>query len=133
MWAENDECLAWLDGHCAGSVLFVSFGSIAQLSAPQMAELERGLEAAAHPVLIVVREIDVFPEGLTRLSDVGHFLAVKWAPQLRVLGHLAIGGFLTHCGWNSTLEAMCKGVPMLAWPVVGDQMLNCRLVGWLVS
>ncbi|GKE35040.1 7-deoxyloganetic acid glucosyltransferase-like protein [Tanacetum coccineum] len=54
---------------------------------------------------------------------------VNWAPQEDVLAHRAIGGFLTHCGWNSTLESIVQGFPMICWPFYVDQLVNSRFVG----
>ena len=132
MWVENDSCLAWLDAQDPSSVLYVSLGSIAIMSDQQMAIFKAALEALnEYPILLVVRETnmlvedDGFRKSVTTMSS-GNIMVIKWAPQLKVLGHPAVGGFLTHCGWNSTLEAICKGVPMLCWPFFGDQMLNCR-------
>ncbi|GLJ08475.1 hypothetical protein SUGI_0089420 [Cryptomeria japonica] len=133
-WAsllEQDEsCLKWLDAHHPTSVIYVSFGSIAVKSNEQLEELARGLEKSEHPFLWVLR-MDIaggtpatLPEGFEeRTKDRG--LIVKWAPQVRVLSH-PVGGFLTHCGWNSCLESMSMGIPMLGWPYFCDQFLDCR-------
>ena len=132
MWVENDSCLTWLDAQDPHSVLYVSLGSIAIMSDQQMAIFKVALEALReYPILMVDHDNIIFVtdggfhESFTTMSS-GNIMVIKWAPQLKVLGHPAIGGFLTHCGWNSTLEAICKGVPMLCWPFFGDQMLNCR-------
>ncbi|XP_059067615.1 7-deoxyloganetin glucosyltransferase-like [Cryptomeria japonica] len=134
-WAsllEQDEsCLKWLDAHHPTSVIYVSFGSIAVKSNEQLEELARGLEKSEHPFLWVLR-MDIaggtpatLPEGFEeRTKDRG--LIVKWAPQVRVLSHPSVGGFLTHCGWNSCLESMSMGIPMLGWPYFCDQFLDCR-------
>ena len=133
LWVENGKCLAWLDSQDPSSVLYLSFGSIAIMSDQQMAELMDALEATRYPILMVARDTNTFVEDkdlhdkITSMNS-GKMMVVKWAPQLKVLGHPAIG-FLTHCGWNSTFEAICKGVPMLCWPFFCDQMLNCRYVG----
>ena len=128
MWVENDSCLAWLDAQDPDSVLYVSLGSIAIMSDQQMAIFKVALEALhEYPILMVDRENSIFvaDDGFTTMSN-GNIMVIKWAPQLKVLNHPAVGGFLTHCGWNSTLEAICKGVPMLCWPFFADQMVNCR-------
>jgi hypothetical protein len=112
--------------------LFVSFGSITILSGEQFRELVLGLETSRVPILWVARpdlmaddKPIAFPDGY--LDRMRHRLClVDWAPQKQVLAHRAVGGFLTHCGWNSTLESICAGVPILGWPYFGDQMLNCR-------
>lgn len=133
VWSEDGDCLQWLHKQKSASVLYVSFGSIAVLSAQQIEELASGLEASEQPFLMVVRPSlmygneAIFPEGFAdRVRDRAMF--VTWAPQLHVLSHPAIGGFLSHCGWNSTLESICKGHPMLCWPYFGDQMLDCRCI-----
>lgn len=133
---EEDECVAWLDTQPPASVLYVSFGSIATYSDAQLRELALGLEASQQPFLWVVRRDAIhgrslsktLPEGfLERTKDRG--VIVSWAPQLRVLAHAAVGGFLSHCGWNSVLESISiGGVPMLCWPDIADQMVNRRLL-----
>ena len=137
LWEEEYECLKWLDKQAPASVLYVSFGSIAILTLQQFEELALGLEACGQPLLWVIRsdlmygESALFPEGyLDRVKDRACF--VSWAPQLQVLTHPATGGFLTHFGWNSTVESISAGVPMLGWPYFADQMLNqrCAVDGW---
>lgn len=129
-------CLSWLDGQGSSSVVYVSFGSNAALSRDEFVELAHGLEASGQAFLWVVRSdataageqlCDILPEGfLTRTQNRG--LIVPWAPQLAVLAHPAVGGFLTHCGWNSTLESLWNGVPMLGCPRGAEQKTNARFI-----
>lgn len=131
LWEEDLECLQWLQTKAPSSVLYVSFGSIAVMSMAQLQELALGLEASQQPFLWVVRpdiaegKPAVLPEGFTeRIGDRGRI--VQWAPQLKVLAHPSVGGFLTHNGWNSTSESISMGVPMIGWPLWAEQFHNCR-------
>ncbi|XP_052185681.1 UDP-glycosyltransferase 76B1-like isoform X3 [Diospyros lotus] len=128
-------CISWLDAQHPKSVLYVSFGSIAAIDEGQFLEMAWGLESSAQPFLWVIRPGLVggwewpgpLPSGfMERTGGRGH--VVKWAPQQEVLGHGAIGGFWTHSGWNSTMESICEGVPMMCSPFFGDQMTNARYV-----
>lgn len=131
LWEEEERCLSWLDNYGPNSVLYVSFGSLMTASAQQIAEIALGLEASEYPFLWVVRsdlmlgEAAVFPQGFReRVKDRAEF--VSWAPQLRVLRHSSVGGFFTHGGWNSTLEGITAGIPMLGWPFFSDQAINTK-------
>lgn len=140
--AGGGECLPWLDAQPERSVVFLCFGSIGRFGAEQIREVAAGLEAGGHRFLWVVRappsadpakkfdrppepDLDaLLPEGfLARTKDRG-LVVRSWAPQRDVLAHAAVGGFVTHCGWNSVLEAVMAGVPMLAWPLYAEQRLN---------
>eukprot|EP01018_Ginkgo_biloba_P040850 Gb_19779 [translate_table: standard] len=132
-WAEEGECLDWLDRQTSKSVIYVSFGSVTIVNERQLEELALGLEATHRPFLWVVRrdlmegKAAVLPPGFTeRIRGRGYL--VSWAPQLCVLSHPSIACFLTHCGWNSTLESISMGVPMICWPYYADQFLNCAYV-----
>lgn len=131
MWVEQDDCLEWLDAQELQSVMYVSVGSFALLDKEQVLELAHGLEASAAPILWVLRSDlggpDCLPRGFKERNQ-GRIQTVEWCPQLLVLSHKAVGAFLTHCGWNSTLEAMSMGVPLLTWPQMVDQFLNAELV-----
>jgi UDP-glucosyltransferase 73C len=130
------EHLKWLDSQKQGSVLYACLGSLCNITPLQLIELGLALEATKRPFIWVLREgneLEEFKKWIDesgfeeRINDRG--LVIKgWAPQLLILSHYAIGGFLTHCGWNSTLEAICAGVPMVTWPLFADQFLNECLV-----
>ncbi|KAH0649170.1 hypothetical protein KY285_034418 [Solanum tuberosum] len=126
----TNECLNWLNHQPISSVLYVSFGSFAIVEAEQMEELAWGLKNSNNNFLWVVRSTEEpklpkdFLEELT--SEKG--LVVPWCPQLQVLEHESIGCFLTHCGWNSILEAISLGVPMVAIPQWTDQPTNAKFV-----
>ncbi|KAM3270676.1 UDP-glycosyltransferase 74F2 [Capsicum chacoense] len=126
----TDECLNLLNQQPISSVLYASFGSLAKVEAEQMEELAWGLKNSNKKFLWVVRSAEApklpknFLDELT--SEEG--LVVSWCPQLKVLEHKSIGCFLTHCGWNSTLEAICLGVPMVTMPQWSDQPTNTKLV-----
>ncbi|CAL4983654.1 unnamed protein product [Urochloa decumbens] len=141
-------CVEWLDRQPEKSVIFVSFGSGGALPAEQMRELALGLELSGQRFLWVVRspsdegtvnenyydaqsKKDPFaylPEGfIERTKDVG-LVVPSWAPQIKVLAHRATGGFLTHCGWNSVLESLVYGVPMVAWPLFAEQRQNAVML-----
>ncbi|CAA0839339.1 UDP-glycosyltransferase 74E2 [Striga hermonthica] len=119
----------WLNQRHSKSVIYVSFGSLTELTAQQTEELTCALTACGKHFLWVVRlsEEPMLPLNFRHdVSDRG--LVVSWAPQLEVLAHPAIGCFVTHCGWNSTLEGLCLGVPMVAMPQWTDQSTNAKLV-----
>ncbi|AES81933.1 putative hexosyltransferase [Medicago truncatula] len=130
------EHLKWLDSQKQGSVLYACLGSLCNITPLQLIELGLALEATKIPFIWVLREGNELEELKKWIEESGfeeringRGLVIKgWAPQLLILSHLAIGGFLTHCGWNSTLEAICAGVPMVTWPLFADQFLNECLV-----
>ncbi|KAJ6830646.1 putative UDP-glycosyltransferase 87A2 isoform X1 [Iris pallida] len=114
----------WLDSQPDGSVLYVSLGSFLSVSGAQMDEIAMGLSLSKTRFLWVARS-----ESSRLRETVGDAgLIVPWCDQLRVLGHASVGGFLTHCGWNSTLEGVFSGLPMLTFPIFGDQPIDSRLI-----
>nr|BBN60750.1 UDP-glycosyltransferase 74K4 [Glycyrrhiza uralensis] len=124
----TEACIKWLNDKPKGSVVYVSFGSMAGLSEEQTEELAWGLRDCGSYFLWVVRasEQGKLPKGF--IEDEKKGLIVTWCPQLQVLTHEAVGCFLTHCGWNSTLEAVSIGVPMIAMPLWTDQVTNAKLI-----
>ncbi|CAL5083477.1 unnamed protein product [Urochloa decumbens] len=156
---DKHECLEWLDTQPERSVVFLCFGSIAAAthSAEQLREIAVGLERSGHRFLWVVRapvladtarpspcepDLDsLLPDGFVERTR-GRGLVVKhWAPQVAVLRHKATGAFVTHSGWNSVLEGIMAGVPMLCWPMYAEQKMNkvfmveeakvgVEMVGW---
>ncbi|XP_031493836.1 putative UDP-glucose glucosyltransferase [Nymphaea colorata] len=132
MWAAEPDCLGWLDRQADNSVIYISLGSFATVSAEQMAELAWVLKNSKVPFLWVAKpkrgESDVgLPEGFVEeTSDQGR--VVSWCPQTDVLEHQALAAFLTHCGWNSTLETLSAGVPVIAFPQWTDQPTNAKFL-----
>ncbi|KAG0493245.1 hypothetical protein HPP92_004239 [Vanilla planifolia] len=146
---KKDAIFTWLDQQPIGSVLFVSFGSGGTLSFEQTQELALGLEMSKQRFLWVLhppfdadvsglffsieegKELDphkFLPSGFVgRLAEKGK-LVTTWVSQTHVLTHGAIGGFLSHCGWNSTLESIVCGVPMIAWPLYAEQPINAEML-----
>ncbi|CAN8304454.1 unnamed protein product [Cochlearia groenlandica] len=131
LWREETECLNWLDTKSPKSVVYVNFGSITVMTAKQLVEFAWGLAATKKEFLWVIRPdlvagdvAIVPPEFLTETED--RRLLASWCPQEEVLSHPAIGGFLTHSGWNSTLESLSYGVPMVCWPFFAEQQTNCK-------
>ncbi|KAK7373475.1 hypothetical protein VNO80_06884 [Phaseolus coccineus] len=122
----SKECIKWLDDKPKEIVVYVSFGSMAVVDEEQIEELAYGLRDSGSYFLWVVRtsEETKLPKGFEKKSEKG--LVVPWCSQLRVLAHEAVGCFVTHCGWNSTLEALCLGVPMVAMPQEADQSTNAK-------
>ncbi|CAL4946949.1 unnamed protein product [Urochloa decumbens] len=116
----------WLDAQPKNSVLYVSFGSYISMSSSQLEEVAMGLHESPVRFFWVARD-KATTTTLQQISgDKG--LVVPWCDQLKVLSHPSIGGFLSHCGWNSTMEAVFAGVPVLASPIGWDQLVNARLV-----
>lgn len=129
---EDTSCLEWLDRQASGSVIYVSIGSFINISEKDLLETAWGLANSEQPFLLVVRPgsvhgSDQLPEDFKKvIGDRGK--VVKWAPQRNVLSHRAVGGFMSHCGWNSTLESICQGVPMICRPFLSDQPVNARYI-----
>ncbi|KAM0904023.1 hypothetical protein ACQ4PT_018292 [Festuca glaucescens] len=121
---------AWLDVHPPRSVVYASFGSIVAPGPDQMAEVAEGLCGAGSPFLWVVRATETakLPEAFAARAAKRGDLIVSWCPQLEVLAHGAVGCFVTHCGWNSTVEALSAGVPMVAVPQFSDQPTNAKYI-----
>ncbi|OVA07951.1 UDP-glucuronosyl/UDP-glucosyltransferase [Macleaya cordata] len=131
LWKEEPECLQWLDSKEPNSVVYVNFGSITVMTTPQLIEFAWGLANSNHTFLWVIRpdlvigDSAVLPAEFVEETKERGMLA-SWCPQEEVLNHPSIGGFLTHSGWNSTLESVCGGVPMICWPFFAEQQTNCR-------
>ena len=128
-WPEDSTCLKWLDQQPPNSVVYIAFGSFTVFDQTQFQELALGLELSNRPFLWVVRPDitvetnDAYPEGFQeRVANRGQI--VGWAPQQKVLSHPSVLCFLSHCGWNSTMEGVSNGVPFLCWPYFADQFLN---------
>ncbi|KAJ0019997.1 hypothetical protein Pint_32665 [Pistacia integerrima] len=135
LFKEDTSCIAWLNNQAHKSVIYVSLGSIASIDNRELVEMAWGLANSKQPFLWVVRptsingteETDLLPEGFKEAVGENGCI-VKWAPQKEVLAHSAIGGFWSHCGWNSVLESICEGVPMICRPCFGDQWVNAGYV-----
>lgn len=141
---KHNECLTWLDARPARSVVFLCFGSASSLPAEQLREIALGLERSGHAFLWAVRapvapDADstkrfegrgdaaleaLLPDGFLDRTRGRGLVVPTWAPQVEVLRQPAIAAFVTHCGWNSTLEAVTAGVPMVCWPMYAEQRLN---------
>ncbi|XP_066338075.1 anthocyanidin 5,3-O-glucosyltransferase-like [Miscanthus floridulus] len=134
---KEHECLRWLDSQPDRSVVFLCFGSLGTFSERQLKEVAVGLERSEQRFLWVVRTRRIVDEALPEpdlgalLPDgflertTGRGLVFKcWAPQVDVLRHRAAGAFMTHCGWNSTLEGITAGLPLLCWPMYAEQKMN---------
>ncbi|WVZ09707.1 hypothetical protein V8G54_014237 [Vigna mungo] len=127
---DEGDILKWMDSKKANTVVYVCFGSIANFSESQLREIAKGLEDSGQDFIWVVRRSDKewLPEGFERRTEGRGMIIWGWAPQLLILNHRAVGAFVTHCGWNSTLEAVSAGVPMMTWPVSAEQFYNGKLV-----
>ncbi|EEF37428.1 UDP-glycosyltransferase 84B2 [Ricinus communis] len=128
MWRAENSCIAWLDKKPPSSVIYISFGSITVLSQKQMDNLATGLKNSNKPFLWVIKPKPENSETkggelpgsfLEETKEKG--LVVTWCEQEKVLMHKAVGCFITHCGWNSTLESVVAGVPVIAYPGWTDQ------------
>ncbi|CAI9116494.1 OLC1v1017656C1 [Oldenlandia corymbosa var. corymbosa] len=126
---KTDTCLNWLNKQKMGSVVYISYGSVTTLSVEQIAEIAETLRRNSYNFLWVVKpsEESKLPSNCREEnSDKG--LVVTWCPQLEVLAHDSVGCFVSHCGWNSTMEAISFGVPVVAIPQFLDQIINAHLV-----
>ncbi|XP_058191933.1 7-deoxyloganetin glucosyltransferase-like [Rhododendron vialii] len=130
LWKEESECIDWLDSKKPNSVLYVNFGSITVMTPKQLEEFAWGLANSRYDFLWIVRPDLVVgesamlpPEFVTETE--GRGMLASWCSQEQILKHAAIAGFLTHSGWNSTVESMCGGVPMICWPFFAEQQTNC--------
>ncbi|KAH7297272.1 hypothetical protein KP509_26G062800 [Ceratopteris richardii] len=139
LWPEDGSCNQWLSQQERGSVIYISFGSVVNMSEEELSELVKGLEESGAPFLWAVRP----DQGGAVLSDLRkrldaeaaqgvpsrRALLVSWAPQLAVLNHSSVGLFLSHCGWNSLVESLAAGVPLLAKPGgFAEQRMNAHYI-----
>ncbi|RVW13258.1 UDP-glucose flavonoid 3-O-glucosyltransferase 6 [Vitis vinifera] len=107
--------MSWLDHQPPSSVVFLCFGSMGGFGGDQVKEIAHGLERSGHRFLWSLRQ----PSSKARIGKV-----IGWAPQVAILAHSAVGGFVSHCGWNSTLESIYYGVPVATWPMFAEQQIN---------
>uniref|UniRef100_A0A0D9UXJ1 Glycosyltransferase n=1 Tax=Leersia perrieri TaxID=77586 RepID=A0A0D9UXJ1_9ORYZ len=128
--------LDWLDTMPARSVVYISFGSLSTMSRRQIREVSRAMADGDHPFLWVLRkdnrgeDDDASLAAATFAADGGERrgVVVEWCDQVKVLAHPSVGCFVTHCGWNSTLEAVASGVPTVCVPQWTDQGTNAWIV-----
>ncbi|XBI97822.1 hypothetical protein VPH35_018135 [Triticum aestivum] len=131
LWREDQSCLEWLQGREPQSVVYVNYGSVTTMSKQELVEFAWGLANCGYDFLWIVRNDLVKgdaavlpPEFLEATKD--RCLLASWCEQEAVIRHEAVGAFLTHCGWNSMMEGLGAGVPMLCWPFFAEQQTNSR-------
>ncbi|KAK7247040.1 hypothetical protein RIF29_41916 [Crotalaria pallida] len=138
----SNDYIEWLDSKPDLSVVYVSFGSFCVLSKIQMEEIARALLDSGYSFIWVIREKEKKGEEaqkeelkeeeeelmscIEELKKRGKI--VKWCSQVEVLSHASLGCFVTHCGWNSTIESLVSGVPVVAFPQWTDQKTNAKLI-----
>lgn len=138
------KCLEWLDKQAPNSVIFVSFGTTTSLTEDQIRELAIGLDKSNQKFIWLLRDADkgdifagndsmlsksdMLPKGYEEKIKEKGMIVRDWAPQLEILGHSSTAGFMSHCGWNSCMESITMGVPILAWPMHSDQPRNAVLL-----
>ena len=140
-WSDEDRYVKWLDSWPARSVIYVCLGSLNRATPEQLIELGLGLEATKRPFIWVLggaygrEEMEkwLLEDGFEERVKERGILIKGWVPQVLILSHRAIGAFLTHCGWNSTLEGICAGVPLLTFPLFSEQFLNEKIVVQVVE
>ncbi|XP_031256869.1 UDP-glycosyltransferase 90A1-like [Pistacia vera] len=123
--------IQWLDQKLEhrSSVLYVAFGSQADISPEQLKEMAKGLEESKVSFLWVIRkEASELEDGFEERVKERGIVVREWVDQREILTHQSVKGFLSHCGWNSVMESICAAVPILAWPIMAEQPLNARLV-----
>ncbi|GLJ36115.1 hypothetical protein SUGI_0724510 [Cryptomeria japonica] len=134
---ENEsECIRWLDTQQENSVIYISFGSQAFLSDDQTKALARGIVASNQPFIWTIKDpvgghvnsCDFLPEGFMEATRDRGMVIHGWVPQRLIPSHPSTAFFMSHCGWNSTLESSSAGVPLVVWPMAFDQFANARLV-----
>ncbi|XP_028800810.1 7-deoxyloganetin glucosyltransferase-like [Neltuma alba] len=131
LWNAETKCLQWLDTREKESVIYINFGSLVILNPNQLLEFAWGLANSNCSFLWVIRPNlveggeQVLSEERFKKKTKGRCMIVGWCPQEKVLSHPSVGGFLSHCGWNSTLESISEGVPMVCWPFFAEQQMNC--------
>ncbi|XP_006283463.2 UDP-glycosyltransferase 73B1 [Capsella rubella] len=132
---DEHECLKWLDSKKCDSVVYLSFGTMSSFNKDQLIEIAAGMEMSGHDFVWVVNKYgsqgekeEWLPEGFEEKTKGKGLIIRGWAPQVLILEHQAIGGFVTHCGWNSLLEGVASGLPMVTWPVGAEQFYNEKLV-----
>jgi len=133
---QEPQWLNWLNSKQNESVLYVCFGSLMRLPHAQLVELAHGLEHSGHSFIWVIRKKDGNENEDSFLQEFEKkmkknkkgFIIWNWAPQLLILDHPAIGGMVTHCGWNSILESVSAGLPMITWPMFAEQFYNEKLL-----
>ncbi|GAU46266.1 hypothetical protein TSUD_174420 [Trifolium subterraneum] len=143
--ADEFECLKWLKKQPQNSVLYVSFGSGGTLSQRQINELAFGLELSGQRFIWVLRApsdsvsaayleatnedpLNFLPKGFVERTKEKGLILSSWAPQVEILKQNSVGGFLSHCGWNSILESIQVGVPIVAWPLFAEQAMNAVML-----
>ncbi|PRQ48630.1 putative 7-deoxyloganetin glucosyltransferase [Rosa chinensis] len=133
LWKEDAKCLEWLDKQKPDSVVYVNYGSITMMTDQHLKEFAWGLANSKHHFLWIVRpdvvkgdSVLLSEEFFEEIKDRGYI--ASWCPQEQVLAHPSVGVFLTHCGWNSTIETISAGVPVICWPFFAEQQTNCRFL-----
>ncbi|VYS53250.1 unnamed protein product [Arabidopsis thaliana] len=126
----DDCCMEWLDKQARSSVVYISFGSMLETLENQVETIAKALKNRGLPFIWVIRPKEKAQnvDGLQEMVKEGQGVVLEWSPQEKILSHVAISCFVTHCGWNSTMETVVAGVPVVAYPSWTDQPIDARLL-----